>query len=504
MKRAGIVFAAVFLLLFLIDRNRLLFGTNDEGIYLDAANRMLHGERLYADFFGYMSPGVYWVQGVFLRVFGVDMVAGRLPVLLYFSFECAMVYWLTERLASRGAAWFTVFIFSAIQAADLNFLTAQHRWDSGAISLASICLAVHGHFSGSRWPWVLAGALGVTAALFTPSMLLVAGVTLAWLVIDRELRPRVMPFLIGGAVAGIALLGITALSGILIPFIEQMRWLSRNYSTVNVMAYGATIGGYGNLLAGPLSLDLIMRALIVFCLALPAILPVTNLVGWTLALRRIGEPTRRAVIYLLLCSVALVASTYPRPDLMHLAWVAPVAYALGASLFPAALPKWSQATAVVVTMFGATLLLLHLATTLGGESLATPIGEVRVASESAESVKAVLTLVKPGDSAFVHPYKPLLYFLTQAKNPTRYSYLAPGLMTDQDEQSALTDLRRVPPQWVLFLRLTPEEFLRVFPNADRSRIHFPTLESWIDANYSAVTPPLQVAGYSLLRRNPSQ
>jgi len=501
MKRAGIVFVAVFLVLLLIDRNRLLFGTNDEGIYLDAANRMLHGERLYADFFGYMSPGVYWVQEGFLRVFGVTMTAGRLPVLLYFSIECAMVYWLTARLASAGAAWFTVFVFFAIQAADLNFLTAQHRWDSGAISLASICLAVQGHFSASRWPWLIAGALAVTAALFTPSMLLVAGATLTWLLIARELRPRVMPFLAGGAIAGFALLGITALSGILIPFLEQMRWLSRNYSTVNVMAYGATIGGYGNLLAGPLSLDLVMRVLIVFCLALPAILPVTNLLGWTISLQKIGEPARRAIIYLLLCSFALVVSTYPRPDLMHLAWVAPVAYALGAVLFAVAMPKWSQAAAIVITMFGSTLLLLHLATTLSATPLATPAGEVRISNDSVESVKAMLALVKPGDSAFVHPYKPLLYFLTQTKNPTRYSYLAPGLMTDQDEQSALSDLRRAPPQWVFFLRLTPEEFLRVFPNADRSRIHFPALENWIDANYSAVTPPLHVAGYNLLRRN---
>ena len=177
------------------------------------------------------------------------------------------------------------------------------------------------------------GGLGVTAAMFTPSMLLAAGVTLVWLLIAREMRPRAIPFLMGGAIAGIALLGITAASGILIPFIEQMRWLSRNYSTVNVMAYGATIGGYRNLLAGPLSLDLIMRVLIVFCLALPAILPVTNLMGWAFSLQKIGEPARRAIIYLLLCSAALVASTYPRPDLMHLAWVAPVAYALGAALF---------------------------------------------------------------------------------------------------------------------------------------------------------------------------
>jgi hypothetical protein len=210
-------------------------------------------------------------------------------------------------------------------------------------------------------------------------------------------------------------------------------------------------------------------------------------------------PQTRAVIYLLFCSAALVASTYPRPDLMHLAWVAPVPYVLGTALFALAMPRWAQIAAVLTTMFGATLLLLHLATTLGGVDLATPIGQVRASPDTVEPVRNLLERVKPGDSVFVYPYKPLLYFLTQTKNPTRYSYLQPGLMTDQDEQSALADLRRSPPQWMLYLRMTPEAFLRVFPNADRSKLGFKTLESWVDANYSSAGSFVVAGGYRLLR-----
>ncbi len=454
---AGIVFAAVFLLLLLIDGNRLLFGTNDEGIYLDAASRMLHGQTLYVDFFGIVSPGVYWVQEAFFRIFGATILAGRLPVLLCFASECALLYWLTARLASRGAAVFAVFLYFAVQASDLNFLTAQHRWESGAISLASIALVVHGYFAGSRWPWVAAGALGVAAAFFTPTMALVAGATVAWLLIARELRVHLLPFLAGGAALGVAVLASMAASGILFPFVDQMRWLSRNYSDVNVMAYGAIIGGYHDLLAGPFNFDLLIRALVVLCLALPAILPVTNLAGWTGVLTLCPQvaPEPRALVYLLGCSVALVVSTYPRPDLMHLAWVAPVAYVLGVALVSLALPRWAQTAAVVTAMFGSMLLLLHLVTTLSSVNLATPIGNVRASPDSAEAVRQLLERVKPGDSAFVYPYKPLLYFLTQTKNPTRYSYLQPGLMTDQDERSALADLRRSPPQWMLLLRLAP-------------------------------------------------
>jgi 4-amino-4-deoxy-L-arabinose transferase-like glycosyltransferase len=501
---AGIVFAAVFLMLLLVDGNRLLFTTSDEGIYFDAAERMLHGQKLYVDFFVYLSPGVFWVQEGFFRIFGMNMLAGRLPVLLYFASECGLLYWLTARLASRGAALFAVLLFFAVQSANLGVLTAQHRWDSGAISLASISLAVHGHFVKSRWPWVAAGALGAAAAFFTPTMALVAAATVAWLLIARELRSRALAFLAGASVVGVALLGITAASGILIPFVEQMRWLSRNYSTVNVMAYGATIGGYHDLLAGPLNLDLMIRALVVLCLALPAILPVTNLAGWTGLLiwrpQIVSEaPKPRVIIYLMFCSVALVASTYPRPDLMHLAWVAPVSYALAAALISLALPRWAQAASVITAMFASTLLLLHLATTLGSGRLATPIGEVRTSPDSVKPVQDLLAMVHPGDSAFVYPYAPLLYFLTQTKNPTRYSHLAPGQMTDPDEQSALADLRRSPPQWVLLLRLTPEDFLRVFPNADLSILHFQLLENWIDANYSPVDPALRVGGYRLMR-----
>ena len=39
------VFAGAFLLLWLLYGNRLILGTSDEGIYLDAAERILHGQK---------------------------------------------------------------------------------------------------------------------------------------------------------------------------------------------------------------------------------------------------------------------------------------------------------------------------------------------------------------------------------------------------------------------------------------------------------------------------
>ena len=501
---AGFVFAAVLALLLAIDGNRLLPGPNDEGIYLDAAERMLHGQRLYVDFFGYVSPGVFWVQEFFFRIFGVTMLAGRLPVLIYFSWECALLYWLTARLTSRGVALFTVLVFFALEASDLNQLTAQHRWDSGAIVLASIALAVHGIGAESRWPWVAAGATAVLAAVFTPSRLLVPAATLAWSATLAGGKTASAPYLAGGAAVGAATGLVMAATGLLLPFIGQMRWLAQNYSSVNGMAYGAVFGGYANLLTGPIDASLAARAVVVLFLALPAILPMTNLLGWAAALRLrrpagLDPAARRAVIYLLVCGAALVASTYPRPDLAHLAWVSPISFVVAATLVTFAAPKPVQAAVICLSTLGAAIFAYHLTSTLGAVSLATPVGKVRVAPETAPQVEALLAAVKPGDSAFVHPYHPLFYFLTQTKNRTRYSYLAPGMMTSADEQSALADLRRAPPQWVMLLRISPGEFLRIFPSGDLSRLRFQDLENWIDAHYSPAAPAVELEGYRLLR-----
>ncbi len=78
-----LVFAVSASLLWWMYGNQLILNTNDEGIYLDAAERILHGQQPYRDFFGYMSPGSFWMQALAFRLFGVTLAAGRLLVIFY-------------------------------------------------------------------------------------------------------------------------------------------------------------------------------------------------------------------------------------------------------------------------------------------------------------------------------------------------------------------------------------------------------------------------------------
>ena len=120
-----------------------------------------------------------------------------------------------------------------------------------------------------------------------------------------------------------------------------------------------------------------------------------------------------------------------------------------------------------------------------------------IAEDGAEMARAAAR-VRPGDGLYVHPYMPVLYFLTQAHNPTRYSYLAPGMMAGREEQQTLQALEQRPPAWVLYLPLTREEYLRVFPNAKGLNHQFIGIEQWIARNYTATG--LAIGGYQLRQR----
>ena len=97
------IFAGVAALLLALHGQRMVL-TNDEGIVLESAQRMATGGRIYVDFFGYMSPGSYWLQALVFRLLGVALWTGRLIVILDFALQCALVYWLAARLASWRAA----------------------------------------------------------------------------------------------------------------------------------------------------------------------------------------------------------------------------------------------------------------------------------------------------------------------------------------------------------------------------------------------------------------
>jgi len=497
---ATAIFLAVAALLLALHGQRMVL-TNDEGIVLESAQRMAAGGRIYVDFFGYMSPGSYWLQALVFKLLGVALWTGRLIVILDFALQCALVYWLAAKLSSWRAAAAVTLTFAGFQVADPSFLTSTHRWDSATFALAGLCLAVSALRDGGRWKWILSGASLAAAAWCTPSVAIVAAVVALWLAASRERRIHLIPLLGGAAAIGVA--GIAALmsTGSLGAFFAQMAWLRQNYSGVNVLPYGSIIGGYRALLEGSHGVpETIVRLILIACVALPAILPPLAILLGGLVLWR-GE--QREILALLLpASAALAITAFPRADVMHLAFIAALPYALVgaalASLLPARAASWlSICSILLATMFASN----YVRGWRESSPVVSPVGILRVARGQAPGVQRLMQQVHRGDSLFVYPYMPMQYFVTQAHNPTRYSYLMPGMMTHSQETEALGELEARPPKWLLYMNLSREELQRVFPNGSDRDGRFAELESWMQRNYRPVEgPSISVGGYRLWQR----
>ena len=300
-----------------------------------------------------------------------------------------------------------------------------------------------------------------------------------------------------------------AVAGYLRPFVAQMLWLGRNYSAVNVMPYGSFNGGYAGFREAVSGAAWPLRPFLLLCAVLPAVLPIVALAGWGMAfaLKKttdLATGRRFAVLYLLACMLGYIVSTYPRPDIAHLTTVAPLGYVLVTILICTCLKPAVRTMILLVMLPWCLMPAIQAAIGISAETrIPTPVGELRVGRDAEGGVRRLFGLVQPGQTLYVHPYLPLFYFLTQTSNPTRFSYLAPGMMTGIEEGSALEDLQRAPPQWILYLPLTREGFLRVFPSGKNLDHHFEKIETWIQANYAPLDQPLSIEDYQLLARRTS-
>jgi hypothetical protein len=195
-----------------------------------------------------------------------------------------------------------------------------------------------------------------------------------------------------------------------------------------------------------------------------------------------------------------VGSTFPRADVAHLAFVAALPAVLTAVWFACYAPRPVVACLLGFLGLWAGVFLAEAASRLSEEiPVVTPIGTLQAQPSDVAAVNGLLQSVRPHDALYVHPYNPMLYFLSQGRNPTRYSYLAPGMMTHNEELAALTDLQKSPPRWLLYLPLSRAEFLRVYPHGGNLNHRFPLIDAWVSRDYILAVPAVSVAGYQLYK-----
>jgi hypothetical protein len=470
------VFLLAGLWLWWIVAHRFLL-TFDEGIFVDGSRRILAGQVPYRDFFILMGPGTFWLQALALRVFGITLAASRAVMMLDLAILATCVFWLVSRQLGIAYAAFIAGTMLILETASPGITIPSHRWDSAALATLAIAICAS---QPRRYGVFAAGCCASFAAWTTPPVALVGLVALIWLWMED--RTKLPPYLAGCALVSIGCAGVLAIQGGLRPMFGQLLWNSSHYAGANYLPYGSLFGrGYTQFFQGATIYELPVRALVVFGVMVPILLPPVAILCWPWWR---GTPFLRLLFF---GGAALAASTYPRMDLPHLTYAAPLFYAL-TSILAASIP-WPKlrnavfaAATVLVAVFAWNAIAQHASET----PLQTNVGVIRASREDISFVRGLEQEIPRGSSLFVFPYLPIASFLTVSQSPTRYSYLQPGMMGGPDEASVLADLRGRPPARVLYFNLGERELMGIWPASDPSRLRFRALETYLSANYHQV------------------
>ena len=493
----AVLIAAVFLV---AAGDRLVFA-NDEGVFLAGAVRILHGETLYRDFFSNTGPGTFWLLAALLRVFGVTLESARLLRAADLAAMTGLTFWIATHLSRRSTAACAAVLFAAVALGVPNGLVINHRWEASAFALGAVAAVVglmeRPHWSGAA----AAGALAMAGPWCTPSLGLVAVVIAAWICWHPKLRRTVPAFACGALPAALIPAAILIHQNALAPLFRAMLWNSARYALANRISYGAMFESPAALLSVGSGAQRVATALFLLATFLPAILPPLAALAWLPSLRSPRAPE----IFLLLSGAAFIGSTYPRWDLLHLLYGFPVFVILAAIWVERHARRAAAAALAAVVLIPAAVMAAQNLTGQGTlETVDTPAGKIKASSGDARQVRVAVGAIRRGETLFVFPYQPMLYFLTAARNPTRYSFVQPGMMSREDENAVTAQLKEAPPQWVLYAEFSAQDYLRVWPSSNPQDLRMPVLEDFIRESYIP-WPGAENQGieYRLMQRRPT-
>jgi hypothetical protein len=469
------------------------FLTLDEGIYLAGAERILRGQVPYRDFFVITGPGSFWIQAGILGLLGPTLRHARLSLVFDLALLTALVYWLSSRLGGRNVALVAATAFFALETRPLFRLYVNHRWDSSAFALLAVAFV----FAGTESPHFgifLAGGIAVAvAAWITPSLLAVSVLLGVWLLMVKELRRHCIPYLLGIISISLFATAVLFFQGALGPMFRDLLWASRHYPGANAVPYGygaIAPGGLRSILAGTQISASVARATGFLSVLLPVVLPLAVYAGWMARRLRRKQMDHREKLatLLMLASFGFVISTYPRWSADQLLFIAPIFYVLSSYLLCRLLTGRiirvaSGGLVLALAIASLSYSVLHI---LSEPVIETRIGRLHAEASDQSIIKLASSRVRPGDSLFVYPYLPMVYFLTGGQNPTPYSFLQPGMMQAPDYDAALSALRARPPQWVFYFGLSPATYHGIWPAADPRALDLTPVDHFILSNYHPV------------------
>jgi 4-amino-4-deoxy-L-arabinose transferase-like glycosyltransferase len=475
----------------------------DEGIVLQGAQRILHGQVLYRDFFSFLTPGSFYLQAALFKIFGNSFLVPRTALAVMGAVFSVIGYLLARRVCTRSAALLAVALLT-LTTLPYRFLTL-HNWDSTLFACLAVYCAVR-MLELCRRGWLFAlGSFASLSVLFEQSkgVGLCLGLGLGFVALRLSNQFRLTRTDLTYLAAGLAwpflitfayFFSQHAFSAMLADWL----WPLQHYSTANRVRYGYAnwsddtrrrLWETGSWEIRLFSLFVVSPTFLVPVLPLAAI---ALFLYWTHRSIRKQAATDRAAYYCVVTGALaglLLSIVAARADIIHFMYLQPLYGLLLAWIFDGRdIPgRWFRAvqpllSAFLVLAFFAFAMPLLLRAVNIPYKVKTRRGVITMPAQDTVLAYAQ-ERVAPGSTMLVYPYLPLYNYFTATFSPTAYDFFQPGMNTAEQGRVILDELKSGRVRVVLFEPSFPQKIASSWPGTPLSAIVQDPVADYIVEHY---------------------
>ncbi len=436
---------------------RSVFWLGDEGVLLVGADRMLHGSRLYADFFEFLPPGGFVITAGWFAIAGISLGAARILAILTIAGIACFTY-LACREVSRNPFYSALIVIAWLVMTQGYWTEISHHWFTTLFAMIAAWAATrNANESGqSLHEPIIAGLAAGAAAMVVPTrgaLVMLAG--LAAFAGTRGSRAQLIAYVLASLVVPAALFAWVAASGTLIDaFGDVIVFTANQYASFAAAPYGY----FANLQNYPLLFFFPIMALVTLLAS-----------AWEWRTGGDGRRLRTVAAF----GLAGFIGCFPRPDMSHLGFAVPLAcpaLLYGAKRLTAG--PWRRyrvaaaALAVMLCLPSGLAYWLIAQEALHAERVPTARGEVSFLYDMrpATDLAAQIGAAPAADAYFFYPLMPLMAFLTGREQVSKYDVFTPGYtLPSQYREACIAAAQQA--AWVVIDRnWTDAAFLRkIFP-----------------------------------------
>jgi hypothetical protein len=435
----------------------------DEGLLAYGAVRVTHGEVPHRDFVSLQPPLSFYTAAAIFKLCGTSLASLRVFGLSIFLLLPLLIYGICRSFAHPILSFAAAAPACILGLPYCNFVPLA-VWQGIAASLAAVLFFLPAALSRQQWLAFPAGLLTAVSlllrhdqAVYTMMSIFALAIALGLArgdsISGTNLKRALLFWLAGIAIAFIPAILVWWRIGALPEMFRQLLLFPfTTYRKTSSLPFPRLIVWRS-----------VWETAVVLLFYLPPFVQAIAALYLLQSLVRRRFRRREAVLaFLVVWSALFYLQVIIRSDFTHLVITLPPFFlltAFGWSIVREEIANLRKINIVLSAVFASLIVsflwILHSFAlpdvTRADEQLTLDRGGVRIeqAHVVADFVQRLQADVSPARSILALPYLPMIYFLCERRNPTRWNYLWPGDQTTHDHERLIEEAERDPPAVVL-------------------------------------------------------